>query len=819
MARNGGAPELLMLLLGDGQTVLVRGPAGIGKSTLVHRALRDRRHHVGQALEQLREFPYHPLAHAFGREFNGDSVDVAADVAAQLGPDTLLIEDAHWCDAGTLEVLGLLAGRVPLVVTSRNDVATLEHEQVAVIEVEPLSRRASLALAGRLHPTLDLGSRARLVDLAGGNPLLLEQLVSGDAVSPTLLDAVRSRVASLPSVTVEQLAVLAVHGRALPRHMLEAAGAGDALDAVGLVREQPDGVVLAHALLADAITELIDDPTRRAIHCRLARVCDDMDAARHLLAAGEHAAAAEHAEHAASTAPPAAAAQLLAMAVEASGDAATVRLRLDAAAALIAVNQPTTADSIAAGVDETASAADRAEAGLYRSQAAWLMRDEREAERHCQDAIALVRQSGTPIETRLLVERVNQGVRIRLGDPSVIDDALDAWAAADHAGVDRSRARSLVGLALSHTGRPGWAEHFEAAAELARHDGDVEQELSAMYWLISAYGFYGPLRAAIDLGPELIWATARHDLPRLHQHFVGAYLVQVLGTGQGGGEQVELARRFLHDDPLFRNRAQVDLALAIALIDRGDTAGAADVLAAGRRFMRNDEERSMLCVGQAELAWSTSDQRALSVALDELSTCSRGFFGMNAFAESAAIHTLVHADSPMEIPSFQTSLMPVIDVVHVERRGFESWCDGDAGAAISAFADAAATWADRSFVRNAARCWLTAGELAGRAGDGKLARQHLSSATDLAGRWDLAPILTGAQRVLGELERSRHRLRLSRREVEVLELVAAGRTATQIAGELGVGESTVVTHINSARLKLGARTRRQAASMIAGGPR
>ncbi len=73
--------------------------------------------------------------------------------------------------------------------------------------------------------------------------------------------------------------------------------------------------------------------------------------------------------------------------------------------------------------------------------------------------------------------------------------------------------------------------------------------------------------------------------------------------------------------------------------------------------------------------------------------------------------------------------------------------------------------------------------------------------------------------MLGELERSRHRLQLSRREVEVLELVAAGRTATQIAGELGVGESTVVTHINSARLKLGARTRRQAASMIAGGPR
>ena len=220
-------------------------------------------------------------------------------------------------------MLGLLAGRVPLVVTSRNEVATLEQQpHVAVIDVEPLSRAASLALAGRLHPTLDVGSRSRLVELAGGNPLLLEQLVSGDAVSPTLLHAVRSRVAALPSVTVEQLAVLAVHGRALPRHLLDAAGAGDVLDAVGLVREQPDGVVLAHALLADALLELVDEPTRRAIHVRLAGVCDEVDAARHLLAAGEHAAAAALAAQAAATAPPATAAHLLAMAVEASGDAA-----------------------------------------------------------------------------------------------------------------------------------------------------------------------------------------------------------------------------------------------------------------------------------------------------------------------------------------------------------------------------------------------------------------------------------------------------------------------------------------------------------------
>ena len=137
----------------------------------------------------------------------------------------------------------------------------------------------------------------------------------------------------------------------------------------------------------------------------------------------------------------------------------------------------------------------------------------------------------------------------------------------------------------------------------------------------------------------MLEATERHGLRRLHHHVLGAYLVQIFGIGAANDEHVEQARQLLVDDPLFRNRAQIDLALAIGLVDRGDSIGAASVLAAGRRFVRNDEERSVLCVGHAELAWASGDRAALTVALDELATCSRGFFGMNAFAESAAIHT------------------------------------------------------------------------------------------------------------------------------------------------------------------------------------
>ncbi|HTX01836.1 MAG TPA: response regulator transcription factor [Acidimicrobiales bacterium] len=52
---------------------------------------------------------------------------------------------------------------------------------------------------------------------------------------------------------------------------------------------------------------------------------------------------------------------------------------------------------------------------------------------------------------------------------------------------------------------------------------------------------------------------------------------------------------------------------------------------------------------------------------------------------------------------------------------------------------------------------------------------------------------------------------LSSREREVLELVAGGQSNRQIAGELGIGEQTVKTHVSSILAKLGLQDRLQAA--------
>jgi len=54
---------------------------------------------------------------------------------------------------------------------------------------------------------------------------------------------------------------------------------------------------------------------------------------------------------------------------------------------------------------------------------------------------------------------------------------------------------------------------------------------------------------------------------------------------------------------------------------------------------------------------------------------------------------------------------------------------------------------------------------------------------------------------------------LSERELEVLRLVAQGKTNKAIAGELGMGDATVKTHLSHALSKLGAQDRTRAVTL------
>jgi DNA-binding NarL/FixJ family response regulator len=56
-------------------------------------------------------------------------------------------------------------------------------------------------------------------------------------------------------------------------------------------------------------------------------------------------------------------------------------------------------------------------------------------------------------------------------------------------------------------------------------------------------------------------------------------------------------------------------------------------------------------------------------------------------------------------------------------------------------------------------------------------------------------------------------LQLSRREREVLQLIAAGQSDAMIALRLHLSETTVKTHVGTLRTRLGARTRAEAVAI------
>lgn len=796
-------------LLADGRGVALVGPAGIGKSTIAGRVASDRPAVWAQCLGALTAMPYRPLAHAFGSTFADAPDAVATEVAARLDGRLLVIEDLHWADESTLRVAAQLADRTAVLVTSRS-ATVIPRPTYDTIDVPPLDPDSADALVADAHPELSPEGRARLIAAAGGNPLMLLHLARGGEVSPTFEAAVAARVRDLPTSVRAGMARLALHGRPVPPGRF-GVPAPDASDGVLTVTDAGE-TWFVHERFAAAILDLLDDAEQRRLRAEVAAASDPADAARHHLALGDLDAAARCALEAADTADLPTRSQLLAIAAEALGERAGDELLLRAADAMITAHRTADARRFAGAVggDETT----RAEAGLHLARAAWLDGDPHGALELAEQALARIAGSGSSVEARLVVERASMLVRTRVGDPAIIAIADEALAAAERAGVGRPMALNTAGLSRSHTGQPGWDDLFRAAAEAARAAGDEEQECAAVYWHVSALGFYGPMAEAAALGREMVARTSRTGPMRWHHHFLGALVLHLTASNQVDDEMLAAARRLLADEPLFRNRPQVELAIAIALADRDRLDEAHEVTDEALRRARHDEERAIICCARCELAYATRDAERMAEALADLAALGTGFFGLNAIAESAALHLALAMPDRYEVPRVTTMLTPVLDVVSIERRAFDLHAAGRTTEAIDTMAKAADAWEARRMRRFARRAVCGPVEIALFAGELDTAARLLERAAT-----SIDPTVEDpSSRRLDGLRRAVARAQVSRwltdREIEVLVHVAAGLTSKQIAERLGITAATVDSHIASAMRQLGCRTRAQAAAMV-----
>ena len=193
-------------------------------------------------------------------------------------PILLVVEDLHWADAASLEVLRLLADRLDrsrlmIVLTHRptfeaGALATSRTNQVA-IRLQPLKTPSSHALISALFGGSPLPQelRQRIVERANGNPLFLEEIVRG-LIENGRLEREGSSWRTLANNSAAEIPVniqgiLLARLDRLPREARtlaqEAAVVGPRFDAALLrsIASDPAGVRSQLDLLLDA--ELIDE--------------------------------------------------------------------------------------------------------------------------------------------------------------------------------------------------------------------------------------------------------------------------------------------------------------------------------------------------------------------------------------------------------------------------------------------------------------------------------------------------------------------------------------------------------------------------------
>jgi DNA-binding CsgD family transcriptional regulator len=825
----------------QGSVVLIAGEPGIGKSTLVTAAtssVDDVRVLLGacddflttRALGPLRDVARTtrgPLAEAVASTDTGAVLDaVLAELDNPLRPTVLILEDLHWADEATLDVVRYVGRRIAdlpatMWLTYRDSEVGPQHPLSGVLGALPVSAVRRLQLppltmdaVRRMTEGRDLDPNA-VMAATGGNPFFVTELAeagSTQALPASVADAVTARVAQFDEPTRRALGLLSVMPGVI-EHGALAAVLPDltvlyAPERAGLLVTTVAGLRFRHELARQAIASALTSTQRLLYHREvldrllgLAEV-DRTRLLHHAIEVGDDAVLVAHGPAAATEAFRADAHR---QAVEIQSQLLRRADMLDAAVRAELLEQHVaTLTSLHRFDGAEARAAEavalRAELGdpvaegralLLQSRAHWSNNHAEDARSAATAARDLIVGAGDPeAEAELAVVDAFHALLFRPGFDAV-RAAEQSLVAAEQVGRDdlRSLALNYRGCARATANMDGVEDDLEAAVAVGVRSGNFDVTGRAHLNLVRTYVMRRP---DIDVRAKVERALAfmdDHDFASyryyLTAHF-GGYLLD-------GGEWDEAEELFSH---LVRDvehggvfEAPARTGLARIALRRGD----------------DDADRLV------EQAWEVADRsrapqylaaaRAMRIEhawlADDAATVA-------SFAEQVASSD---APAPYVAESLQYLRWAGMDVV-VPERCPEPWASGLLGDWLRA----AAGWHARRQPYEQALSRASSGNedelLAalmildglGAVPAARLVRQQLR---DLGVRSvPRGPRTSTRENPAG----------LTDRQLDVLSLLAEGLTNADIADRLVVSVRTVDHHVSAVLQKLGVDSRQEAAA-------
>ena len=265
---------------------------------------------VAAALGMLTEYP---VAASTGAEMRPEwarsrMYEAFLDLLRRLavdGPVVLAIEDLHWADDSTRELLAFLvrnaqAERLLTLITFRSDELTRRHPLlfwlaeadrqpgVERMELRRLDRRdVARQLNSILGHSAGPGLIASVFDRSEGNPFFAEELIAagveGRGLPPTLREVLQARLAHVSESTLRLLGVAAVVGRKVDHDLLAQLSEMDERELYEALEEAVGAQLLVvdesavieryefrHALTAEAAAEAVLPSQRRRLHVTIA---------------------------------------------------------------------------------------------------------------------------------------------------------------------------------------------------------------------------------------------------------------------------------------------------------------------------------------------------------------------------------------------------------------------------------------------------------------------------------------------------------------------------------------------------------------------